>query len=92
MIPNISPHSGLTPKSKFFDEVGDICLNVDACIELCKQADTPQAKAVYRAYRKRLATSAPGLLTPEKHREQAFFDGLHDLGISTPMKPIKGTM
>lgn len=90
-IPDISPAKDLKPKKKFFEEVGDECLNVDACILLAQQIDTSQAKAIYRAYRKRLATNVQGILSDEKHRENAFFDGLHDLGIQTPMTPIKGT-
>jgi hypothetical protein len=91
-IPNIAPHTDLKPKKKYFEEVGDTCINVDGCIELAKQIDTPQARAIYRAYRKRLATNPQGVLSAEKHREQAFFDGLHDLGIRTPMTPINGNM
>jgi hypothetical protein len=91
-IPDITPHSDLSPKKKFFEQVGDDCLNVDACILLAQQIDTPQARTIYRAYRKRLATNPQGILSAEKHREQAFFDGLHDLGIQTPMTPINGSM
>jgi hypothetical protein len=91
-VVNISPATGLKPKVKYFDEVGDTCLNVDACIEVCRQTNTPQAKRIYRAFRKRLAMNEQGVLSAEKHREQAFFDGLHDLGIRTPMKNISGDM
>jgi hypothetical protein len=91
-IPNIAPHTDLTPKKKFFAEIDDECLNVDACILLCQQIDTPEARAINRAYRKRLATNPQGVLSAAKHRENAFFDGLHDLGIRTPMIPIKGDM
>lgn len=91
-INNISPPTGLAPKVKFFNEVGDTCLNVDACIELAKRIDTPQAKAIYRAFRKRLATTEQGILSAEKHRENAFFDALRDLGFRTSFTPIKGTM
>lgn len=91
-ISNISPPTDLSPKAKYFDEVGDTCLNVDACIELCRQTDTPQAKRIYRAFRKRFSMNDRGSLSAERHREQAFFDALHDLGISTPMKKIEGVM
>lgn len=91
-VANISPPTDLTPKVKFFDEVGDTCLNVDACIKLCQQADTPQAKAIYRAFRKRLATTEQGVLSAEKHRENAFFDALHDLGFRTSFTSINGAM
>jgi hypothetical protein len=91
-LTNISPPTDLTPKAKYFDEVGDTCLNVDMCIEVCRRTDTPKAKAIYRAFRKRLATNQQGILSAEKHREQAFFDALHDLGFRTSFTPIKGTM
>lgn len=91
-IPNIAPACDLRPKAKYFEEVGETCLNADACIRIVQQTDTPQAKAIYHAFRKRLAMTPQGVLSAEKHRENAFFDGLHDLGIATPMIPIKGTM
>jgi hypothetical protein len=91
-IDNISPPTGLSPKAKYFEEVGDTCLNVDACIELVRSADTWQARAIYKAFRKRLATNDAAGLTAEKARENAFFDGLHDLGIQTPMMNISGNI
>jgi hypothetical protein len=92
VIHDITPHADLKPKVKFFEEVGDNCINVDGCIEIARQTDTPQARAIYAAYRKRLAMNPQGILSAEKHRENAFFDGLHDLGIRTPMTEIKGDM
>lgn len=91
-IYDITPHSDLRPKAKYFDEVGDTCINVDGCIEIVRQTDTPKARAIYAAYHKRLAMNAQGILTDEKHREQAFFDALHDLGVRTSMTPISGDM
>lgn len=91
-IYDITPHADLKPKAKYFEEVGDTCINVDGCIDVARQTDTPQARAIYAAYRKRLAMNPQGILSAEKHREQAFFDGLHDLGIRTPMTPISGNM
>ena len=92
VIHNIAPATDLNPKAKFFEEIGDTCLNVDMCIRLAQETDTPQARAIYHAYRKRLAMNDATGLTREKARENAFFDGLHDLGIRTPMTSIKGIM
>ncbi len=91
-ILSIAPHADLKPKSKYFEEVGEECINIDGCIELARVTDTPEARTIYRAYRKRLATNDATGLSAEKARENAFFDGLHDLGIRTPMTPIKGDM
>lgn len=91
---DISPPTGLKPKAKYFEEVGDTCINVDGVIRLMQEIDTPEAKAVYRAFRKRLAgfrESHPHL-TPEKMREEALFSALDDLGIKTSFTPISGAM
>lgn len=93
-IPDISPAIGLKPKAKYFEEVGDTCINVDGCIELMRRTDTPQAKAMYFAFRKRLAEFRKTMHgdKPEKVREEALFAALADLGIKTTFTPIKGTM
>lgn len=91
VIHNITPHTDLQPKAKYFEQVGDTCLNADACIELVKQTDTPQARRIYRAYRKRLASNEPSE-TALKTRENAFFDALADIGIKTSFKKIDGEM
>ena len=94
VIHDISPAVGLNPKKKFFAEVGDECLNVDACIELTRRIDTPQAKAVYHAFRRRLAHCRSSMRgqQPEKIREEAWFMCLADLGVKVTMTPINGTM
>lgn len=93
-VSDISHPNGLTPKRKYFEEAGDHCLNVDACIELSRTIDTPNARALYRAFRKRLAEFRHSKkdLTPEKLREEAWFAGMADLGIRTTFTKITGTM
>lgn len=94
IIHDITPPDGLKPKAKYVAEVNDTCINVDGCIEVMRTIDTPQAKAVYHAFRKRLAefrTSMQGA-KPEKMREEAFFKALTDLGFNPTFTPINGTM
>jgi hypothetical protein len=92
-IPDISHPQDLSPKRKYFDEVGDHCLNVDACIELARTIDTPNAKAIYHAFRRRNAEFRMRAdLTPEKQREEAWFAALADLGVRTTFTKIAGTM
>lgn len=93
-ISDISHPAGLKPKAKHFDEVGDVCINMDGVIEICRQTDTPEAKAVYRAFRKRHAqfrTTLSGQ-SPEKVREEAMLTALRDVGFNINFKPISGTM
>lgn len=90
-IHNITPHTDLKPKAKYFEQVGDTCINADGCIEVMKQTDTPEARKIYRAYRKRLASNTPAA-TAEKTRENALFDALADVGIRLSFTNIDGTM
>lgn len=93
-ISDISPVRGLKPKKKYFEEVGDDCINLDGCIALMQSIDTPQAKAVNAAFRKQLAYfritmhGAP----QEKIREEAFLAALGDCGVRTTFIPLKGTL
>lgn len=91
VIHNIAPHADMKPKVKYFEEVGDNCINADGCIEIMKQTDTPEARKIYRAYRKRLASNVPAA-TAEKTRENALFDALADSGIRTSFTKISGDM
>jgi len=93
-IADISTATGLKPKAKHFDEVGEVCINMDGVIEICRQTDTPQAKAIYFAFRKRLAefrTSMHGT-KPEKIREEAMLAALADRGFNVTFRPVAGTM
>lgn len=93
-IPDISAATGLKPKVKYFDEIGDNALNIDACIELARRIDTPQAKAIYRAFRLRLAHCRSSMkgVKPEKVREEAWFLALADLGFKVSFTKISGSM
>jgi hypothetical protein len=93
-ISDISQPSGLKPQAKYFAEVGDTCINADGCIEIMRQTDTPQAKAIYFAFRKRLAEFRSSMhgTKPEKIREEALFTALNDVGFSVSFTPIRGTM
>ena len=91
---DISPPSGLKPKAKYFDEVGDTCINVDGAIVIMQQTNTPQAKAINLAFRRNLArlrNEAPDM-APEKMRENALFAALNDLGFNVSLTPVSGTM
>ena len=91
-IPDITPPRGLNPKAKYFEEAADTCLNVDACIKIMQETNTPQSKRIERAFRSRLATNPQVFSSEEKRREQVFFDALNDLGYKTSFMPIRGTM
>lgn len=93
-ISDISHPTGLKPKEKFFDEIGEACINMDGVIELARRIDSPQAKAIYRAFRKRHAefrTSMRGQ-PAEKIREEAMLAGLKDLGFNINFTRISGTL
>ena len=93
-IADISPPPGLKPKAKYFDEVGDICLNVDMAIKLCQSVDTPQAKIIHQAFRKQhaLMRQTQTGLSAEKVRENAFFAALEALSVRTTFTKIDGDM
>jgi hypothetical protein len=90
---DISWPSSLVPKSKYFDEVGDTCINTDAAIMMIRAAGTPQSRFIESAFRRELAkermTSSE---TPEKQRENALFKALESVGIKVGFTHIKGTM
>lgn len=92
-ILDITPPEGLKPKAQYFEEAGDTCINVDGCIALAKTTDTPQARAIYRAFRRHHAEArqSPAGRTPEKMREDAFFLALADQGIKPIFKHIGGS-
>ncbi len=92
-VVHITPPNDLKPKSKFFDDVGDVCINIDGCIEMAKRADTPQARLIYRKFRKEYALLRAGNseLTPEKMREEAFFAALRSIGYRTSFTHISGS-
>lgn len=93
-IADISHPADLNPKAKFFAEVGDTCINADGAIAICRQIDTPKAKAIYREFRKKhaLLRQKPSALSPEKLREEAFFQALASLGFKCNFKRLTGSM
>jgi hypothetical protein len=93
-IADTSHPTGLNPKSKFFAEIGGDCINVDGAIEICRKVDTPQARTIYRAFRKSHAIMRQKAsdLSAEKIRENAFFEALESLGFKMTFTPISGNM
>lgn len=90
-IPNIGHPQGLKPKSMFVPEIGEQCVNLDGVIELMKSIDTPEAKAFYRAFRKRHAQMMlddKGQTDPEKLRGEAVLQSLKDMGFTVNLKPV----
>jgi hypothetical protein len=71
----------MKPKVKFFAEIGEDMINADGAIEMMRTADTPQARAIYKVFRRHLAKRREDAsLTPEKQREHALFDALEEAG------------
>lgn len=93
-IPNISPPANLQPKKKFFADMGEDCINMDAAIAIMKVTDTPEAKAIYRAFRKRYAQMrlASPELPEQKVRENAVLAAIEDCGHRITFTPVSGTM
>jgi|GEM_PF-3865035 len=93
-VPDIGHPQGLSPRKKFFPEIGEDCINMDGVIELMRSIDTPQAKAMYRAFRKRHAQMRldPQGRTPEKIREEAVLAALADCGANVTFTKISGNM
>ena len=91
-IHDISRPQGLQPKMKFVEELGEQCINTDGIIRLMETIDTPQAKAIHKAFRKRYAqirVSDP-YLDAQKQRTDAVLAALKDVGVNVTLKPIGG--
>lgn len=67
---------------------------MDGVIRLMQTIDTPQAKAMWRAFRKRHAQMRldPQGRTPEKIREEAALAALADCGANITFTKISGNM
>lgn len=91
-IPNISPPTGLKPQKMFLKELGEDCINMDGVIALMQQTNTPQAKAMNRAFRRRLASFQITMADKPaaKVREEAMIAALGDVGMHLKMIPAKG--
>lgn len=91
-IHDISRPEGLNPRTKFIEDIGEMCVNTDGIIRLMETIDTPQAKAIHKAFRKRYAqirVSDP-YMDPQKQRTDAVLAALKDVGINVTLKPIGG--
>jgi len=93
-ILNISPPIDLRPRTKFIPEIGEECINMDGVIAVMKATNTPEAKAMYRAFRKRHAEIR--LAHPDmeavKAREEAVLAAIGDCGHRVKFTPVSGTM
>lgn len=89
-IHDIGHPTGLKPRAQFFPEIGEECINLDGMIELMKRIDTPEAKAIYRAFRKRHAQMRldPQGRDAEKLRGDAVLAALEDCGVRVKLTPI----
>lgn len=89
-IRDISPPADLRPKTRHFDGHEDLYVNMDGVIEVCRQTDTPQAKAIYRAFRKHLADLRSSMHgeKPEKIRQEAMLAAIRDAGWKVSLTPI----
>ncbi len=78
---DISPPKDLDPKVKFSVTLGENIINLDGAIRMMMETDTPQAKNLYRLFRKHYAKwRILPELSSEKQREYALFDALEEGG------------
>lgn len=91
-ISDISPVSGLAPKSQYFEQVDDVCMNVDACLKMMDEIDNERTRIIKKSFRLQLAIvrSEQPDLDAEKQREEAFFRALDALGVKTNFTKIDG--
>lgn len=87
---DISPVTDLKPQKLFVAEIGEDCLNLDGVISVLRQTDTPQAKAIYRAFRKRHALMAmsPYGRSAETIRGDAVLAAFEDCGHRITFKKV----
>jgi hypothetical protein len=80
-IPDISPVTGLKPQTRTFDGFDDTFVNADGIIAVMQRIDTPQAKAMNAAFRRRMALMRISMAgEPEgKIRQKALMAALHDV-------------
>lgn len=92
-IPNIGHPTDLKPQARHFVGSDETFVNADGIIEICRRIDTPQAKAVYRAFRKRLVEIrvTDPLLTAGKQREKAILAAIGDVGWNVTLTPAPGS-
>ena len=89
-ILNIGLPADLKREVRYFAGVCEPCVNTDGIIKLMDSIETPQARAIRKAFRKRLARiqiSDPEV-EPTKQRSQAVLAALADVGINVNLKPV----
>lgn len=89
-ILNIGLPADLKPEVRYFAGMDDACVNTDGIIKLMDSIETPQARAIRKAFRKRLAKiqiSDPEL-EPKKQRSQAVLAALADVGLRVNLTPV----
>lgn len=82
---DITPPEGLAPKQMYSPTLGEDVINVDAAIAMMRDANTPQSRVLYRAFRRCLANERHDHpdLPAEKQRENALFLAFTFCGIRT---------
>lgn len=91
-IRNIGHPVGMAPQTRRFDGHDDTFINADGVIELMKRIDTPQAKKLYRDFRRRyskLVVDAPQM-DDEKRRAEAVMAAVKDSGFSVKVVAREG--
>ncbi len=91
-IPNIGHPNDLRPQTRKFAGHDDTFVNADGVIEICRRINTPQAKAIYKAFRKRLVeirASHPDL-PAAKQRSRALLSAIEDNGWSLAITTTPG--
>lgn len=87
---DISPPKDLKPQKRFFKERGEEMVNGDGIIRLMQTIDTPEAKAVYHAFRLRYAELKEKFPDEpdEKRRNVAIVQAIKDRGWNVNAFPL----
>jgi hypothetical protein len=83
-IPNIGLPADLKPQVRYFEGIDEPCFNADGVIKLIDTTETPEARAIRKAFRRRLAIiqiSDPDM-EPQKQREKAVIAAFRDAGVN----------
>lgn len=87
---DISPPKALKPQKRYFEEVGEEMINGDGIIKIMQMVDTPEAKAVYKAFRKHFSDLKDKFpdVSEEKHKNAAIIQAIKDQGWNVTTKPL----
>lgn len=66
----------------------DMLANIDACILIVRDGDTPQAKHAYRLYLKHRSILQTAGMTGLPMREEAFFRAMEETGATFAHRPL----